>query len=213
MAMYLEILAKNINMYLELNHKRPAWLAEQSGIKPPHISKILGRSGNPTLDTIVALSDAMEMRPRDLINVYENKDDFEWTMLRSFRRSCQHQLESAEKLYRNSLDLNKRIGPNEDHPKRLLRQVNDLKDKLASYNDRLGALSKKLGYEKYLTNVTSAKELQENTQTIETIKSKAHLILEVQALLTPMDEDKLRSMLKYALTLSPRVSAKADDIG
>jgi transcriptional regulator with XRE-family HTH domain len=69
MAKSLDLLVSNLNTILGRLERKPAWLAQKSGIKPPNLGRLLKNEGdqNPTLETVDKLADALKIRAADLI--------------------------------------------------------------------------------------------------------------------------------------------------
>ncbi|MBA3755316.1 MAG: helix-turn-helix transcriptional regulator [Nitrosomonas sp.] len=67
MRNYLDALADNITKKLQEIERKPAWLAQKSGVKKSNLSRLLRKEGNPTLDTIVSIAKALDMDPDDLL--------------------------------------------------------------------------------------------------------------------------------------------------
>lgn len=67
MGNYKEIFAKNVLAILEERQKNQAWLAKRSGVKLPNLGKLLKAEGNPTLETLTALADALGVSVDDLL--------------------------------------------------------------------------------------------------------------------------------------------------
>lgn len=59
MGKYTEILAKRIECELDKLERRPAWLAQKSGVPAASISRILKFKQVPTVETVGAIAEAL----------------------------------------------------------------------------------------------------------------------------------------------------------
>jgi transcriptional regulator with XRE-family HTH domain len=70
----VDLLVKNIHRLLKEYERKPAWLAEKAGIKPPNLSRLLKGDGNPTLETVDAIARAFVVESADLLAPFEKLD-------------------------------------------------------------------------------------------------------------------------------------------
>lgn len=77
MSKHLKSLTNNIDRILERLDRRPSWLAQKSGVPAPNLSRLLRGEGNPTLSTLIAIANALEVEVEELIS----QDDY-WEMRR-----------------------------------------------------------------------------------------------------------------------------------
>lgn len=145
MPNYLQILAKNINYFLEEKHLRPAWLAEKSGIKPPNISKILSQFGNPTLETIGSLATALDLEVQDLVKYYSSSTECDLVLAVRDLEKAENQLYKAKYNLKASLSERPRT---KEHPIALQKEIEGLLSRITSLNRKIAFLNKILEEER-----------------------------------------------------------------
>lgn len=217
MSNYLEILAKNINFFLDHEHKRPAWLAEASGIKPPNISKILGRSGNPTLETIEALARAMDLEPSDLLRTYRVDEEFLLIIAARKRFMLTIELDNLKLDYKSSL------GPmprKKDHPAHLLRSIHLTTSQLYRLEYKILQLKQDLGIPFNVDPVIPNPErlrtpendslLMKPPRVLE-LQVKEHAVKEARKALRPEQEDQVFERARRILQILGRLNEMSDN--
>lgn len=68
MPKYLNTLKKMVVSKLDAMDRKPAWLAEKSGVTKATLSRFLSGETSPSLDTIIAIAKALDMSPTELLN-------------------------------------------------------------------------------------------------------------------------------------------------
>lgn len=194
MSKSLDILAKNINWYLERNYKRPAWLAEESGIKPPNLSKILGRMGNPTLETIEALATAMDLHPADLIREYRDKRFFELIMMGRKVQALQYETEKLEERLAHA--TSEARPDTRIHPHTIRKQIEENGSSISRLQKQMEQLESEIraDEEKKIKNAEMAPKIarpEAAEEKVESQKSKADLISSIVLGLPPLNEREL----------------------
>lgn len=199
---YLDILAKNINQYLEKNYKRPAWLAEKSGVKAPNLSKILSKMGNPTLETIAALAEAMDLHVSDLTRPYADPKEFDLTIAARKKSALLRDLEQAEGALKRSLHPER--PSTKSHPHVLRRELESIKQSIEQEEEKIASLRDQLGWVK---KSEAPKEIQTANPTNPTTPgNRAELILRIQSRLTALDESQLGFVDGFIEDLEARAS-------
>lgn len=105
MRNYVEIFAKNVQRILHEQERKPAWLAKKSGLKSSVISRLLNNEGNPTMETLVAVAEALDenldslLRPEEAVSAEASVSTLEQDLV-----TIQGKLAKIEVLFNETVD-------------------------------------------------------------------------------------------------------------